>query len=308
MAGHETGRDQASRDRSARRNPDRGASGNEATGRSLLERLSHIDRRILFLIILACATIPLLLGVGLRMSVTAPVQGLYDAIEELAPGSYVWLAADYDPGSKPELSPMNYALVEHLFRKNIKVIAASLWAPGPPLSQEVFDEVAPRYGKEYGRDYVNLGFKEGREAVMVSVAEDLRRTFPEDHLGTPLDSIPMMSGISSIQDVGIIVCVSAGYPGIKEWVQQIATRYGIMIGGGVTAVSGPEMYPYIQSGQLVGLLSGMKGAAEYEQLVGRPGLGIAGMAAQSSVHVMVVIFIIFANVVYFLEKRKGRRS
>jgi len=166
--------------------------------------------------------------------------------------------------------------------------------------------MAPVHGKQYGIDYVNLGFKEGREAVMVSVAEDLRRTFPEDHSGTPLDSIPMMAGISSIQDVEIIVCVSAGYPGIKEWVQHISTRYDIMIGGGVTAVSGPEMYPYIQSGQLIGLLSGMKGAAEYEQLVNRPGLGIAGMAAQSSVHVMVVIFIIFANIIYFLEKRRRR--
>ncbi|RLG68557.1 MAG: hypothetical protein DRO11_08925 [Methanobacteriota archaeon] len=80
----------------------------------------------------------------------------------------------------------------------------------------------------------------------------------------------------------------------------------IPIGGGVTAVSGPEMYPYIQSGQLVGLLSGMKGAAEYEQLVGKPGLGLSGMVAQSYVHVMVVVFILFANVVFFLEKR-GKR-
>jgi len=285
----------------------RGASNTERVKRSLLDRLSHIDRRILFLIILACATIPLLLGVGPEMSITPPVQGLYDAIDGLEPGSYVWLAADYDPGSKPELSPMNYALVEHMFRKDIKVISGSLWAPGPPLAQAVFDEMAPAHGKQYGIDYVNLGFKEGREAVMVSVAEDLRRTFPEDHSGTPLDSIPMMAGISSIQDVEIIVCVSAGYPGIKEWVQQISTRYDIMVGGGVTAVSGPEMYPYIQSGQLVGLLSGMKGAAEYEELVERPGLGIAGMAAQSSVHVMVVIFIIFANIIYFLEKRRERR-
>ena len=274
--------------------------------KSLLLKISCLDRRILFIIILAGAAIPLLMGGGLRVSVTAPVQGLYDAIDGLEAGSYVWLAADYDPGSKPELSPMNYAVVEHLFMRDIRVISGSLWAPGPPLAQAVFDEIAPRYGKRYGVDYVNLGFKEGREAVMVSVAEDLRRTFPEDYSGTPLDSIPMLADIANLQDVEMIVCVSAGYPGIKEWVQQVATRYDMVIGGGVTAVSGPEMYPYIQSGQLVGLLAGMKGAAEYEQLVERPGLGIAGMVAQSSVHVIVVVFIIFANIVYFLEKRRAR--
>jgi hypothetical protein len=78
----------------------------------------------------------------------------------------------------------------------------------------------------------------------------------------------------------------------------------VTIGGGVTAVTAPEMYPYLQSGQLVGLLAGMKGAGEYEQLVARPGLGTAGMVAQSSVHLMVVIFIVFANVVFVIEKAR----
>lgn len=274
-------------------------------GRGLLLWLSLIDRRILFVIIFVCVLVPLLLGARMRMSVTAPVLGLYEAVDGLEPGTYVWLAADYDPGSMPELYPMNVALVEHLFEKDIRIVSASLWAPGPPLAQRVFEDLAPKYGKEYGKDYVNLGFKEGREAVMISAAEDLRRTFPEDYYGTPVDSIPMLEGIDNLRDLEMIVAVSAGYPGIKEWIMQVATRYETVIGGGVTAVTGPEMYPYIQSGQLVGLLSGMKGAAEYEQLVRRPGLGISGMVAQSTVHVMVVIFIIFANVIYFLEKRRA---
>jgi hypothetical protein len=273
--------------------------------RSFVTRLSRIDRRILFLIILICVVVPLLAGARMRMSVTPPVKGLYDAIDGLEPGSYVWLAADYDPGSMPELYPMNVAFVEHLFSKDVKIICAALWPPGPPLAQRVFDDLAAKYGKLYGSDYVNLGFKEGREAVMVSVAEDMRTAFPQDFTGAPWNSIPMLEGIRNLTDLEMIVCVSAGYPGIKEWVQQVATRYDITIGGGVTAVSGPEMYPYIQSGQLVGLLAGMKGAAEYEQLVQKPGLGISGMVAQSYVHLMVVAFIVFANVVFFIEKRRA---
>jgi hypothetical protein len=277
---------------------------NRRNTQDLIIRISRIDRRVLYVIILVCVIVPLLAGARLEMSVTSPVRGLYDAVEDLEAGSYVWLAADYDPGSMPELYPMNVSFVEHLFSKDVKIICAALWAPGPPLAQRVFDDLAGKYGKQYGVDYVNLGFKEGREAVMVSVAEDMRATFPEDLMGTPWDSIPMLRGIENLEDVELILCVSAGYPGIKEWVQQVATRYDITMGGGVTAVSGPEMYPYIQSGQLVGLLSGMKGAAEYEQLVGKPGLGISGMVAQSYVHLMVVVFIIFANVVYFVEKRR----
>ena len=273
--------------------------------RDIITRLSRIDRRILFVVILVCVVIPLLAGARMKMSVTSPVRGLFDAIDNLEPGSYVWLAADYDPGSMPELYPMNVAFVEHLFSKDIKVISAALWPPGPPLAQRVFDELAVKYGKTYGVDYVNLGFKEGREAVMVSVAEDMRAAFPEDFTGVRWDSIPMLKGIRNLTDLEMIICVSAGYPGIKEWIQQVSTRYDLTTGGGVTAVSGPEMYPYIQSGQLVGLLAGMKGAAEYEQLVERPGLGLSGMVAQSYVHLMVVVFIIFANIVYFIEKRRA---
>jgi len=272
----------------------------------MVRRLSHLDRRIIYLIVLICAAVPLVIGARVELSVGPPVRSLYDAVDSLPPGSYVYLAADYDPGSLPELYPMNVAFVEHLFSKDVKIIAASLWAPGPPLSQRVFDDIAPRYGKTYGEDYVNLGFKEGREAVMVSVAENLKGTFPEDYFGTPCGEIPMLDGINSLKDVSMIVNVSAGYPGIKEWVQQIATRFDIPVGGGVTAVSGPEMYPYIQSGQLVGLLAGMKGAGEYEQLLEKPGLGLAGMASQSSVHVAVIVFIGLANLFYFLDRRKGR--
>ncbi|MFZ1947646.1 MAG: hypothetical protein WAW06_08870 [bacterium] len=276
----------------------------ETEKRGVLQRLLGIDRRILFIIIAACVVVPLLTRAKTTISVTPPVRGLYEAVDQLEPGSYVWLAADYDPGSMPELYPMNIALVDHLMRRDVKIISASLWSPGAPLSQRILDLVAPKYGKTYGVDYVNLGFKEGREAVMLSAAENIRGTFPQDFFGTRWDQIPMLEGIRNLGDVKMIVAVSAGYPGLKEWIQQVGTRFGITIGGGVTAVTAPEMYPYIQSGQIVGLLAGMKGAAEYEQLVARPGLGIAGMVAQSSVHVMVVAFIVFANVVFLVEKRR----
>lgn len=276
----------------------------ETEKRGVLQRLLGIDRRILFIIIAACVVVPLLTRAKTTISVTPPVRGLYEAVDQLEPGSYVWLAADYDPGSMPELYPMNIALVDHLMRRDVKIISASLWSPGAPLSQRILDLVAPKYGKTYGVDYVNLGFKEGREAVMLSAAENIRGTFPQDFFGTRWDQIPMLEGIRNLGDVKMIVAVSAGYPGLKEWIQQVGTRFGITIGGGVTAVTAPEMYPYIQSGQIVGLLAGMKGAAEYEQLVSRPGLGIAGMVAQSSVHVMVVAFIVFANVVFLVEKRR----
>jgi hypothetical protein len=99
--------------------------------------------------------------------------------------------------------------------------------------------------------------------------------------------------------------VSAGYPGTKEWVQQVVSRFHVPMVAGVTAVSAPEYYPYLQAGQLHGLLGGMAGAAEYEILVKAPGLATRGMDAQSLAHLFIAFMIILGNLAFVRGSKKG---
>jgi hypothetical protein len=101
----------------------------------------------------------------------------------------------------------------------------------------------------------------------------------------------------------LIVSISAGYPGTKEWVQQVQARFHIAMVSGCTAVSAPEYYPYLQSGQLQGLLGGMAGAAEYEKARGEKGTATKGMDAQSMAHVFVAFMILLGNVVQWTKRR-----
>ncbi len=64
----------------------------------------------------------------------------------------------------------------------------------------------------------------------------------------------------------------------------------------------------MNSGQLTGLLGGLKGAAEYETLVQRRGRGLTGMDSQSIVHVLLVLFIILGNVILLYQKKKPRAA
>ena len=66
---------------------------------------------------------------------------------------------------------------------------------------------------------------------------------------------------------------------------------------------GPDMYPFLQSKQLIGLLGGLKGAAEYEALVKKKANAVSGMRPQSVVHVIIILFVIFGNIVYFTSGR-----
>ena len=74
-----------------------------------------------------------------------------------------------------------------------------------------------------------------------------------------------------------------------------------------------------------GILAGMPGAAEYENLVNNfmkndlenenivnfenilPGKATSRMSAQSLAHIVMVLFIIIGNVSYFLSRKKGNR-
>ena len=70
----------------------------------------------------------------------------------------------------------------------------------------------------------------------------------------------------------------------------------------------PDLYPFLQSKQLVGLLGGLAGAAEYETLIEAPGSATAGMEPQSVSHLIIILFIVLGNGVYFTTRRRGGKA
>ena len=132
-------------------------------------------------------------------------------------------------------------------------------------------------------------------------------TFPVDFRGRPVADLPLMKKAKDLTSFPLLINISAGYPGTKEWVQQTQARFGLRIVSGCTAVSAPEYYAYLQAKQLLGLLGGMAGAAEYENMVGISGSATKGMDAQSSVHIFVIFCIFLGNLSHWAARRIGER-
>ena len=63
--------------------------------------------------------------------------------------------------------------------------------------------------------------------------------------------------------------------------------------------------PYVEP-SMVGLLGGLKGAAEYEALIKQKGTATAGMDAQSIAHLLIVLFIVLGNIAYFISKKDAK--
>ena len=268
--------------------------------------IRDIDRRIIFTLIFVAVAWPLIQPMRLPIDVSPPVRTLYEAVEALPPGSIVMLGGDYSPDTMPELQPMVETFLRHAFSRDLRVVIACLWPASPPLVERALTPLAEEFGKVEGVDYVNLGYMAGGIVTLLGMGASIPNTFPTDYGGTPVGEIPLMQEVQNFDDIAFVMEVSAGTPGTREWVQQVQGRYRVALGSGTTAVGAPNFYPYVQSGQLSGLLGGLKGAAEYETLIEYPGDATKGMDAQSIVHALIVVFILLGNVVYLLSLRTKR--
>ncbi|MCF7794143.1 MAG: hypothetical protein K9N09_04180 [Candidatus Cloacimonetes bacterium] len=270
----------------------------------------QIDRRWIFLLIFICVALPLIFVIGLPIETTENSRLVYDLVQNTPPGSKVILSFDYDPGSKPELHPMATAVMKNCLERNVKVIITALWPMGVQMAEEIHEELKTEYPQmEYGVDYVNLGFKAGGMVTVQAMGKSFRTIFPTDLNGTSINELPIMNGVKNFDNIAFVCSFSAGDPGIKQWVQITHDTFGKPVTGGVTGVSAPAVLPYVnEQQQLTGLLAGLKGAAEYEFMVKKPGTATSGMDAQSIAHLLIIIFIAIGNINYWRNKKKEAKG
>lgn len=275
---------------------------------SFAERLLKIDRRVIFLLIAVCTLGPLLKPVGLAIKVSPEVHGVYDYIESLPEGSVFLLSLDFDPASKPELYPQAVALLRHAFKRNLRVVGMTLWVTGTGMAEEVIARTAREMGKVNGQDYVFLGWSPGVGSLIITMGQDLYKAFPSDYYNKPTRDLTVLKGVATLRDVSYVVSLAAGTAGIETWYVFGKDKYKFELGGGCTGVIAPGLYPLLRSGQINGLIGGLRGAAEYEVLIGEKGRAVAGMDAQSATHFAIIALVLMCNVLHLAIRRKQGRS
>jgi len=295
---------------------------------SVWKKMMDVDRRIIYIIVAIVMILPIIFPFDLPMKIgKRTTKVLYNAIDNFPNEHGVFLiSADLNPQDQPELYPMLVAWVRHCFYRDIKVLVMCLYPTSLGLAEQALDQVASEFNNRagegigrrvvYGEDFVFLGYKPPPIIPILGLGENIYEVFPKDFYGNDLKSLPMMQEkkIKTYRDMDMIGSIAANTLPVT-YIMFAQARYGIRVTGGVTAVSVADFYPYLDAGQLTGMLEGMKGAAEYEQLIrenfpqedGRQ-LATEGMGAQSTTHIAIILMIILGNICYFMDRRATQRG
>ncbi|RLE56521.1 MAG: hypothetical protein DRJ30_01650 [Candidatus Methanomethylicota archaeon] len=278
-----------------------------AEGETIWDKLENIDRRILYLLIWIVVLPPLISPIGLPISISPSTVAYYEAIEKLPPGSMVVVSFDFGLSALGELYPIAVATFHHLFSRPVKFAIIATWNEGPIVAKMIIDKLNPEqtYHKVYGEDWIFLGWAPGGEQAMAALGRDIWGTITKDYIyKKPVSQYPIMQHLKSAKDVDILISLETGTPGADEWVRQWWEPYHVPMLVACIGVMAPTVAPYVQAGQCLGLLPGLRAGAEYEKLLGRPELATAAADAISTSHILVLAFVIIGNIGYFAKRRR----
>ena len=272
---------------------------------NIWERISTIDRRILFILIFFSIALPLVFNFNIPNKITNEVKATYDFIEALPDNSIVLFSFDHDTATLPEMMPMAEAMLHHVFSRGFKVIGTAFRPEGATIGNKAFHENGARFNLVEGEDFVFLGYRPEITSGILGMGENIARVYPKDYRGIPVEDIPLMQRVHNYRDVGLVISVSDDDTP-SYWINYANARYQQPIVPASTAVMATTYYPFLQEKQIIGMVPGLKGAAEYELLINKPGDASIGMSAQSIAHLLIVIFVIMGNIGYFMLKKQTR--
>src|SRR5262249_55912572 len=149
-------------------------------------------------------------------------------------------------------------------------------------------------------DFVNFGYKVGSDPWVASFARNIPGAVGLDWKGRALSSMPGMKGVRAFgpEGGGSLLVVLTASDSITPYIGFVGPTRA-KIAAGSDAVMAPDQYGLLDSGQLSGLLTGMKGAAEYELLLSQQapsaGLGTWLIPGQSFAHLYLIFLIVLGN-------------
>lgn len=271
----------------------------------IFDKLQNIDRRIMYLLLAVVIAIPLIWRQDLPIAVSPAAKGVYQAVEDMPKDKLALIVVFWGSGTISENRPQVEALMRHFMTLNKRFAVIAFDPQGSQFSYDSAKRISDELHKTYGKDWVHWGYRPPQNLIplLQSFPHDIIRTIGTDINGAKLSTLPAMKGVKDIKDIGLIAD-STSVGELDSWIAYVHGPYRTPMVYAPTAVIAPEAFNSLDAGQIKGLLAGMKGAAEYERLLGRADFATRAIPALSSSHLFIIALIIVGNIGYLISKRR----
>lgn len=282
--------------------------------------LPTIDR-IVFLIFIIIILIPFLRPINLPIPISADSEEVYKAVEDLAEGAVVLCEENTGFANINVVGPGEAAFLSHLFKKveekDIRIITYSTSMEGAQVSEIFLRDIVgrphPFYNDPlYGEYWVHLGYIAGGEPITAAMVTDMLKTAPMDMYGNPTADMEIFKYVAARappydlingDDFNLFMVAHMTVPDRwpRWWGPYGDPQRGFPAGNNLhfaSAMIRGQLSPYVGKGMSRGGLFGPVPCAEYEQLLGKPGLAVSFMDTQNFAHLFAIALVFVANIMY----------
>lgn len=200
-------------------------------------------------------------------SLPPEMQAASDALESIPENGRVLIVVDYEPSLSGEMEAVGGPLLTHMVSLRHPTLSFLSTSPnGPGLVERLMTNTnvskPEGLGYQAGLQYFNLGYLPGGSAGVLGFIESPARIIPA-------------SEAASLSEYDALIVMTDHAESGRIWVEQLQNRKQtdpglagqplLMV---ASAQAGPLLEPYVSSGQINGLISGLSNAARYDSARG----------------------------------------
>lgn len=192
------------------------------------------------------------------------------AVSAIPDGAPVLAVFDYQPSTVGEMEATGSSLMNQLLLlKHPRLAIVSTSPTGAALAERFMSDALAARNYQRGTQYVDLGYLPGGLTGVYAFAQNPMAAMP---LGADRSAVwqsAPLQGVTHLSDFAAVIVLTDSVDSGRTWIEQTALERGalpmIIVS---SAQAGPMFLPYVDSGQIVGLVSGLSGAAGVEQANG----------------------------------------
>ncbi len=245
-----------------------------------------------------------------------PLPGLPQAHRQIAtvpPNSLVLVNWAYDPATAGEMDRVAQPVIEHLLLRGAKLIVVSQLPAGLASARRLIAKAEdavrqPGRSQIEGNVVIEAGFLPGGAASLPLLGVAPAETLPLDPGWLALKDRFTVAGLDRASAV-LNLIVAARSEDVRHWLEQVQPLNGGAVVAVTSGANDIPLRPYLQSGQLSGLVSGWDGGSAYrirsERAAGPEEREAAGrlISGQNWGFPLLLLAILLGNLTGLTERR-----